>query len=106
MTITSSEDAEPPLIVVEDNKLPIDEEKRKLMDGDATLKEEESGHLIDEGHKKKEDKHIADRPAAESGFDNTIQAIEETQKESLSNDDKIIGKGTVFDCEGIISSIC
>ena len=97
MTITSSEDAEPPFIVVEDNKLPIDEEKRKLMDDDATLKEEQNGHLIDEGHKKMEDTHIADTPAADSSFDNTIQAMEETQKESLSNDDKIIGKGTVFD---------
>ena len=97
MAITSSEDAEPPLIVVEDNKVPIDEEKRKLMDDHATLKEEENGHLIHDGHKKTEDEHIADRPAADSSFDNTIQAIEEIQKESLSNGDKIIGKGTLFD---------
>ena len=95
--MATSEDAEPPLIVVEDNKVPIDEEKRNLMDSDAALNEEESSRIIDEGHKDTEDKHIADRPAAESSVDNTSQTIEEGEKECVSNEGNIIGKGTVFD---------
>ena len=88
-----SEDAEPPLIVVEDNKVHIDEEKRNLMDDDGTLKEEENSRSIDEDHKKTEDKQIEDRPAADSSFDNTNRTMEEIQKESLSNEQKIIEKG-------------
>ena len=94
LVMATSEDAEPPLIIVEDNKVPIDEEKRNLMDSDAALNEEESSRIIDEGHKDTEDKHIADRPAADSTFDNTIQTTEEIQKDSLSNEDEIIRKGT------------
>ena len=94
--MSTSEDAEPPLIVVEDNKVPIDEEKRNLMDSDATLTEEESSRIIDEGHKNMEDRNIADRPAAESSFDNTNQTIEEGEKECVSNEDNIIEKGTPF----------
>ena len=92
----SSDDAEPPLIVVEDNKLPMDEEKRNLMDKDTTLEEEEGSNLMDEGHKNTEDNHIADRPADDTSFYNTSQTIEEGHKEYLPNDDKITGKGTVF----------
>ena len=85
------------MIVVEDNKGPIDEEKRNLMDEDTTLREEDSSSLIDDGRKNKEDTHIEDRPAADLSFDNTSQTIEEGQKECLPNDDKITGKSTVFD---------
>ena len=95
--MATSEDAEPPLIVVEDNKVPIDEEKRNLMDSDATLNEEENSRIIDEGHKNMEDRNIADRPAAESSFDNTRKTIEEGEKECVSNEDNIIEKGTLFD---------
>ena len=92
------------MIVVEDNKGPIDEEKRNLMDEDTTLREEEGSILIDEGHKNKEDTHIEDRPAADLSFDNTSQTIEEGQEECFPNDEKITGKSTVFDSYVIISS--
>ena len=85
------------MIVVEDNKGPIDEEKRNLMDEHTTLREEDSSSFIDEGHKNKEDTHIEDRPAADLSFDNTSQTIEEGQKECLPNDDKKTEKSTVFD---------
>ena len=92
--MATSEDAEPPLIVVEDNKVPIDEEKRNLMDSDATLNEEESSRIIDEVHKNMEDRNIGDRAAAESSFDNTSPTIEEGEKECVSDEDNIVGKGT------------
>ena len=97
LAMATSEDAEPPLIVVEDNKIPIDEEKRNLMDSDAALNDEESSCIIDEGHKNTEEKHIADSQAAESSFDNTSPTIEEGEKECVSNEDNIVGKGTLFD---------
>ena len=67
------------------------------MDKDTTVEEEEGSNLMDEGHKNTEDKHIADKPAADLSFDNTSQTREDCQNENLPNDDKITGTGTVFD---------